>query len=276
MQQAWTHQPTQRCCFCKHAHLDVEARLGAGLNEHHVVLPRFRIALLNGHLPVAQATSACCVRCCKPIHVWRVPATGACTTGNHTTQASYKRTSCQPGPSCYLTSRSTQVSFSLIHTASPTEISTGNWCLTNQDDDDVAAALCPDLVNPARRIQEGLSVWNVQQPAVCQHVSDFFLAWATSKAGLGEAHLIHHIPPPQQTSPGCSSVSSSGSAPVLQCPCATAERLSRLLSSASSQKQRPAVAERTTTAAGLFGPPGTSSLTESLCQWSPALIKRLV
>ena len=34
--------------------------------------------------------------------------------------------------------------------------------LTNQDNDDVAAALCPDLVNPARCVQERLPVWHMQ------------------------------------------------------------------------------------------------------------------
>lgn len=91
---------------------------------------------------------------------------------------------------------------------------------TDQDDDNVAAALCPHLVNPARCVQERLSIWRA--PAHSRlHTPSKQAQQVTSGMLLGKrAHLTRRTRPPRQTSPGYSSVSSCEIAPGLQCPCA--------------------------------------------------------
>ena len=50
-------------------HLDVEARLRAGLDEHHVELPRLGIPLLDGHLPAEMSLpSQAWAHLCSPLH----------------------------------------------------------------------------------------------------------------------------------------------------------------------------------------------------------------
>jgi hypothetical protein len=112
------------------AHLDVEARLGAGLDEVDVALARLGVALLDGHLPagrgeggggggdeacvrrvsggsgVCQLRCAAARRCCRPAgrlrlqrsaglrRLHRIPA------GLQACSAPAPLTSCPPGPSC--------------------------------------------------------------------------------------------------------------------------------------------------------------------------------
>jgi len=152
---------------------------------------------------------------------------------------------------------------------------------TNQDDDDVATALRPDLVDPARRVQERLPVWRTPPAGtlsrlargVCGEQQAAVRAWSGP-------HLTRRTRRRRQTSPGCSWGSGCGSAPALPCPC----RSTGAPLSATAVRRRVAHTkhrqcciysavlqpQRTIAAAGPSCLPGTLSLTGSRFRWSPA------
>lgn len=104
--------------------LDIEACLCTRLDEHYIELPGLCIAFLNGHLPAVQQP---CIRKSRiGVHIIQLPF-------------------------CLIILEEEDLRMSIIPLVHQVSL------VPHKHDNDIAATLCPDLLNPPRCVQKRLT-----------------------------------------------------------------------------------------------------------------------